>query len=290
MLPKKLIILGCGYVGTAFAQAAKANHIAVTAVVRDKKQANRLQSLNIKTHICDSPQNIMKLIAQHDALLDSIPLQKNKISHATQADWLPEIKAALQNMQWVAYLSSSSVYGDHQGAWVNEDTVCQPNSPRGKQRLHAEQTWQTTHPNVRIFRLSGIYGSQRNLLKRLKTGKYKALCWPHFSNRIHCDDIVSALMASLHKTHHAPIINLSDDEPLSHHEYVCELAHIAKLPQPERIAAIEAAHHFSDAYLDFFRDNKRISNKKLHQELLTNLTYPSFREAVPTLLKEENNS
>ncbi|MDQ6962115.1 MAG: SDR family oxidoreductase [Mariprofundaceae bacterium] len=283
MLPKKLIILGCGYIGTAFAQVAKANNIAITAIVRDQQQADRLHSLNIKVHINTSPQAIVDLISQHDALLDSIPLEK-ATSHATQCDWLPHIKSAIEHMQWVAYLSSSSVYGDHQGAWVNEETSCQPTSPRGKERLHAEQAWQKTFENIRIFRLSGIYGPKRNLLTRLKTGQYKALCWPHFSNRIHCDDIIDALMASLCKEQHASIINLSDDQPLSHHEYVCELAKIAQLPQPTLIPAAEANQHFSESYLDFFRDNKRICNKILHQELLPKLTYSSFRDAVPKLL------
>jgi len=277
MFPKKIIVLGCGYIGTSFALAAQQQGIQVTAIVREKQHDKKLHALGITSHIAPSPEEVVTLLQEHDALLDSIPLSSS--SHASQCDWLPKIQQHLQHMKWIAYLSSSSVYGDHQGAWVTEDSVCQHTSQRGKQRLKAEHSWKKTYDKVRIFRLSGIYGPQRNILNRLKSGEYKALCLPNFSNRIHRDDIVASLLASLHHEKHSSIINISDDEPLAHHQYVCEIARIAQLPQPEIIPEAQASSTFSKAYLDFFRDNKRLSNQRLHQELLPTLKYPSFRDA-----------
>jgi len=287
MHPSKIIILGCGYIGTAFALAAKAKGIQVTAMVRSQQQYDVLHTLKIHTIKATSPEQFINILNNYDALLDSIPLQKTPTPHVSQDKWLPKIQQKIQHMKWIAYLSSSSVYGDHQGAWVNEDSQCQPSSLRGLQRLEAERMWQQAFKETRIFRLSGIYGPQRHLLPRLKEGKYNVLCWPHFSNRIHCDDIVNALMTSLKTPQHSPIINLSDDEPLSHHQYVCELAHQAGYAEPNLIPDEQAKQFFSHAYLDFFRDNKRIENKKLHRELLTTLKYPSFRNAVADLLKDQ---
>jgi nucleoside-diphosphate-sugar epimerase len=144
---------------------------------------------------------------------------------------------------------------------------------------------------IEVFRLTGIYGNERNILSKLFAGNYKSVAWEpaHYSNRIHVDDITAALLAAMLKPQANRTINLSDDEPCSHAEYTTELAKHIGAPAPIILSPEEATQQLSPAYLDFFRDNKRISNQKLHQDLLPELKYPSFRNAISALLRANND-
>ena len=148
-------------------------------------------------------------------------------------------------------------------------------------RLKAEKAWLNSAAPAEVFRLAGIYGDERNIVSKLMAGNYKTVAWQpaHYSNRIHVDDIVAALVAAMQKPEANRIINLSDDEPCSHKDYACQLAEIIGAPKPVILTPEQAEKEMSAAYLDFFRDNKRISNRKLHQLLLPKLKYPSFKQA-----------
>ncbi|MDX8401083.1 MAG: SDR family NAD(P)-dependent oxidoreductase, partial [Mariprofundaceae bacterium] len=178
--------------------------------------------------------------------------------------------------------STTGVYGDAGGAWVDETTPCRPSSPRGLERLRAERAWLDSGLPAEIFRLAGIYGPGRNILKRLRAGGYRAVRWqpPRWSNRIHVDDILAALLAAIARPRPRRIVNLADDLPYPHADYACELAEAIGAPRPELIAPDEAARLLSPAALDFFRDDKRVRNRLLHRELLPELRYPDFRAAL----------
>ncbi|MDQ7012202.1 MAG: SDR family NAD(P)-dependent oxidoreductase, partial [Mariprofundaceae bacterium] len=185
------------------------------------------------------------------------------------------------------YLSTTGVYGDAGGAWVDETWECRPTSQRGIERLKAERAWLDSGLPVEIFRLAGIYGPERNIIGKLRAGGYKAVRWqpPHFSGRIHVDDIIAALMAAMRRPRPGRIVNVADDEPLPHERYVSELAAMVGAPAPILLTPEEGRRELSAAVLDFFSDNKRIANRLLHRELLPSLKYPNFRTAVPELLR-----
>lgn len=136
-----------------------------------------------------------------------------------------------------------------------------------------------------VFRIAGIYGPERNILPRLMAGNYRAVKWdpPHYSSRIHVDDIVAAIVAAMVHPRAGRIVNLSDDLPLPHEEYVQELAAMIGAPEPLILSPEEGAAQMPPAALDFFRDNKRVSNRLMHEELLSQLHYPNFRSAVQEL-------
>ncbi|HXH65074.1 MAG TPA: SDR family NAD(P)-dependent oxidoreductase, partial [Mariprofundaceae bacterium] len=249
--------------------------------------AGSLRALGLEAAIAASPAELPEALLQEvDAVVDSIPLARSDDGmQAPQAQWLPMLAARLSRARWAGYLSTTGVYGDAEGAWVDESWPCRPASVRGIGRLEAEAAWLDSGLPAEVFRLAGIYGPGRNIVAQLREGGYRAARWqpPHWSNRIHVDDIVAALMAAMAHPRPGRIVNLADDEPLPHADYVSELARLVGAPAPVILDADTAARELSPAALDFFRDSKRVCNALLHRELLPTLKYPSFRAAVASL-------
>ncbi len=287
---RTLLILGCGYVGERLAAVCLDDGMRVIGTTRSEKRASMLKSMGIEAVIAPSPIDLPDaLLAEVDAVVDSIPLtQNNNGLHATQPLWLPEIAPKLSGVCWAGYLSSTGVYGDANGAWVDESFACKPGSARGRERLRAEQAWLDSRLPAEVFRLAGIYGPERNILDRLRAGGYKVVAWnpAHFSSRIHVDDIVAAVLAAMRKPRCGRTVNLADDMPLPHVEYVTQLARMIDAPPPVILNPGEGEKQLSPAALAFFRDNKRVSNRLLHEELLAELLYPDFRKGMAALCSE----
>jgi len=287
---QQLLILGCGYVGTRLAKACLQKNISVFATTRDEKHACKLKKLGIHPVVVATPCDIPDNILQHTALIvDSIPLTRHADDMlASQLEWLPAIAPKLTQLQWAGYLSTTGVYGDADGAWVNESYPCNPSSARGIGRLQAEQAWLHSDLPAEIFRLAGIYGPDRNLIERIKAGDYKAVQWnpPHYSSRIHVDDIIAALLAAMQSPHPSRIINLADDLPLPHADYVQQLAALLHAPKPIILNPEEGENQLSETVLSFFSDNKRISNQCLHDELLPQLIHPTFEQGIAAILND----
>jgi len=287
MKTRHLLILGCGYVGEKLAKACLSEGINVTGTTRSSDRADELRALGIDAIVTESPGHLSdKLLEQCDAVLDSIPLTKDASGlHASQTKWLPKISPKLSSLKWAGYLSTTGVYGDADGAWVDESWHCRPTSERGHLRLQAEREWLESGLPAEVFRLAGIYGPERNIVGKLKEGGYKAVSWnpPHYSSRIHVDDIVATLMAAIRKPRPGRIVNVADDAPSPHADYVTELAGLVGAPAPGILTPEEGARQLSPAAIDFFRDNKRVSNRLLHRELLPELKYPDFRSAAAGL-------
>jgi len=284
-----LLILGCGYVGERLARAAMANGIHVIATTRREERAAELRAAGIEVEVALPDQLDDALLSRVDGVVDSIPLSRSAEGVvATQPAWLPHLAPRLAHLRWAGYLSTTGVYGDAGGEWVDEERYCDPDSERGQQRLLAEQEWLASPLPAELFRIAGIYGPGRHIISRLQAGDYRAVRWqpPHWSNRIHVDDIVAALLAAMQKPRAGRIVNLADDCPLPHDAYVSELAQLVGAPPPLILTEAEGEAQLPAAMLDFFRDNKRISNRRLHAELLPQLRYPSFREAVAGLLDD----
>jgi len=285
---RNLLILGCGYVGDKLARTCLEQGIRVVGTTRCALREKELNTLGIQAVLADSPEMLPdEVLACCDAMLDSIPLERSGQKFwAGQINWIPKLAHKLKQVRWVGYLSSTGVYGDADGAWVDESWPCKPGSFRGKQRLIAEDAWLNSGLPVEVFRLAGIYGPDRNIISRLKAGQYKVVDWnpPHFSSRIHVDDIVVALLAAMDKPRVGRIMNLADDDPLPHIDYVNELARIIGAPAPVKLSPEEGEIQLSAAALAFFADNKRVSNRLLHKELLPELKYPGFREGFSSMI------
>jgi nucleoside-diphosphate-sugar epimerase len=188
----------------------------------------------------------------------------------------------------VVYLSTVGVYGDHAGAWVDEQTPPRPQAARSRERLAAEQAWQDfgvrTGVPVAILRLAGIYGPDRNALVQVARGDARRIVKPgQVFNRIHVDDIAQAIDAAL--TQRASgIFNVADDEPCPPGEPLAFAAQLLGRAPPPEVPFAEAAATMSPLALSFWQDCRRVRNDKLKRVLGVNLRYPTYREGLRALL------
>ena len=186
------------------------------------------------------------------------------------------------NCKWITYLSATSVYGDHKGDWVNENSVTQPTSTNGINRLKAENTWRSLSSKnnypLQIFRLAGIYSSEFNILKRLQTGKLQIVNKKnHFFSRIHVEDIANILFKSFDTFKNDEVYNICDDKPASQNEVATYGAKLLKqnLPNTIKIEEIE-----SEMLQNFYKDSKKVDNKKMKTFFKYNLKYPTYKEGL----------
>ena len=183
---------------------------------------------------------------------------------------------------WITYLSATNVYGDKKGEWVDENTIPTPSSEKGIARLNAEQKWLKLYKNfnlpIQIFRLSGIYSINSNAIKKLKMGKLKIVEKKnHFFSRIHVEDIAEVLTLSLNKFNSGQIFNISDDYPCSNQEIAEYAAKLTKIDIPKKTKLQEIE---SETLKNFYKDSKKVSNKKMKSFFEYDLKFPSYIEGL----------
>ena len=184
--------------------------------------------------------------------------------------------------KWITYLSATSVYGDHNGEWVNEESETKPTSPNGVSRLNAEKSWMNLAANkglpIQIFRLSGIYSNDKNILVRIKSGEAKIINKKnHFFSRIHVEDIANILFESLKKFKSKEIYNISDDKPASSKEVTLFGSKLLETVSPKMI---EFESIENEMMKNFYKDSKKVSNKKMKNTFKYNLKYPTYIEGL----------
>jgi len=184
--------------------------------------------------------------------------------------------------KWITYLSATSVYGDHNGEWVDEKSKTNPTSPNGVARLNAEKSWvelaASKDLQVQIFRLAGIYSNQSNILTRLKSGEAKIINKKnHFFSRIHVEDIANILFKSLENFKAKEIYNISDDKPASAEEVI---SYGSKLINIEKPKTVELSSIESEIIKNFYKDSKKVSNKKMKNFFSYELKHSSYIEGL----------
>jgi nucleoside-diphosphate-sugar epimerase len=185
-------------------------------------------------------------------------------------------------VKWITYLSATSVYGDHKGEWVNENSKTNPTSNNGVARLKAEKAWVSLEKNkklpIQIFRLSGIYSNKKNILIRLKSGDVKLINKrDHYFSRIHVDDIANILFKSLSKFISGEIYNISDDKPSSSEEVALFGAKILDIKNIEKI---EVDKIKNEMLKSFYSESKKVSNKKIKNYFNYSFKFPSYVEGL----------
>lgn len=199
--------------------------------------------------------------------------------------------AALPGLAWVGYLSTTGVYGDRDGGWVDEDSPLLPTGDRGQRRLAAERAWLDLAARhdlpVQIFRLAGIYGPGRNALETVKSGRAKRIDKPgQLFSRIHRDDIVQVLEASIAAPRPGRAYNLCDDHPAPPAEVIEHACDLLEVPPPPLVPYDQA--ELSPMARSFYRDNKQVSNKRIKEELGVELRYPDYKAGLKALLAAMN--
>ena len=281
-----ILILGLGYSAGFFARAALARGWAVTGTVRSAEKAAELNREGIRTLVFGGfavSSALAKAVAEADAVLVSVqPTEDGDPA-------LGPLRAALMaapNLRWIGYLSTIGVYGNQDGAWIDEATPPAPTNARTRQRVEIEEGWlqlgRDSEKPVQIFRLSGIYGPGRNAITKLRAGTANRLIKPgQVVNRIHVDDIAGVLMASLVQPRQGAVYNVTDDEPGPPQDVITFAAGLAGLEPPPEIPFEQAK--LSPMAASFYGESKRVSNALVKREFGYAFRYPTYREALRAL-------
>ena len=195
--------------------------------------------------------------------------------------------AALPGLRWLGYLSTTGVYGDRGGAWVDETSELRPSGPRGRRRVAAEAGWrdllQRDGVPVHLFRLAAIYGPGRSAFDALRAGTAKRIDRPgQVFSRIHVEDITAVLIASMARPHPGAVYNVCDDEPAPAEAVIAHAAGLLGLPPPPLLPFAAAA--LSPMARSFYDDNKRVANALIKTELKVRLRYPNYRAGLAAIL------
>ncbi|MEM7225914.1 MAG: SDR family oxidoreductase [Pseudomonadota bacterium] len=198
----------------------------------------------------------------------------------------------LENLAWLGYLSTTGVYGDRAGGWVDEGSAIEPTGERGQRRVDAEAGWRALAEAhglpLHIFRLAGIYGPGRSALDSVRRGKAKRIDKPgQVFSRIHVEDIASVLEASIARPAPGAVYNLCDDDPAPPAEVVAHACELLGQAPPPLIPFAEA--ELSPMGRSFYRDNKRVSNRRIKDELGVTLRYPSYQVGLRALLDQDES-
>lgn len=279
----KIFCFGFGQVAKQFVNKLieKKYDFKLVSTNTNKTENRKFKNINFKSYyFADGifDRNLINDLDSSNKVLISIP-PKGKTDIVLKTFDKNFIKG---KFDWVTYLSATSVYGDKKGDWVNEKTIPEPSSYRGISRLNAEKQWikcfNEFNLPVQIFRLSGIYSNESNIIKRLKAGQLKIVKRKnHFFSRIHVEDIAEVLTISLNKFNPGSIYNISDDYPCSNEEIAVYAANLINMKIPEKINVGQIE---SKILKDFYKDSKRVNNKKMKEFFLYRLKYPSFKEGL----------
>jgi nucleoside-diphosphate-sugar epimerase len=285
-MTRNLFCLGLGYSALALARRLSIDGWRVAGTARSPDKINELSREGFSTHLFDGTNwsdTLQAAIDEADAILLSAPPDEN-------GD--PVLRAGADRLRgpgWVGYLSSTGVYGDKQGGWVDEATSPEPSNPRSAKRLAAEIAWQVfaaeTAAPLHIFRIAGIYGPGRNPLEALRAGTARRFDKPgQFFSRIHVDDLAAVLAASIARPTPGAIYNVCDDEPAAQADVIAYGAELLGVTPPPLEAFATAEPSLSEMAKSFYRDSKRVRNDKMKRELGVALAYPTYREGLRGLL------
>ena len=221
---------------------------------------------------------IIEYLHNSDFILISIPpINGNDIVIKHFSKELKKLKT-----KWITYLSATSVYGNHNGEWVNEKSLTEPTSETGINRLAAENNWISLHKQanlpIQVFRLSGIYSNSNNIIKRLKIGSAKIIKKKnHFFSRIHVEDIANVLIKSMTNFKSGEVYNISDDRPASTEEITTYAANLIKVDVPNKTDHEKLENGMLK---DFYKDSKKVNNSKMKKFFNYDLKFPSFIEGL----------
>jgi nucleoside-diphosphate-sugar epimerase len=280
--PPHILFFGFGFSAATLAKRLATQHWRITGTSRTREGAEAIAAQGYDGVVFDELTDIPTDVTH---IVTSVP--PDAAGDPVLRMLTPALQHVAADLQWVAYLSTTGVYGDHGGGWVDETTPLTPNTERGERRVKAEAAWLALHVAhglpVHLFRLAGIYGPGRNALDNLKDGTAKRVIRPgQVFSRIHVDDIAGVLEASISQPHPGRAYNVADDFPCPPQDVITYGAKLLGLSPPPNIAFEDA--QLSPMAKSFFMDSKRVSNQRVKQELGYHFKYPSFETGLKSLL------
>ena len=276
---KTLLSLGHGYSAAALARRLLPQGWTVIGTTRSADKAEVLRAAGVEPLVW--PGDLAPALARATHILASA---------GPDADGDPFLRAvpaiAAAGAEWVGYLSTTAVYGDHQGGWVDEETALTPASARGQWRVAAEAEWLATGLPVHIFRLAGIYGPGRGPFAKVREGSARRIIKPgQVFSRTHVEDIAQVLEASIRHPNPGAAYNVCDDDPAPPEDVLSEAARLLGLPEPPAVDFATA--EMTPMARSFYEESKRVRNDRIKRELGVTLLYPDYRAGLAALLEAE---
>lgn len=280
-----LLSLGHGYSAAALARRLGPGW-RIIGTTRRAEKAARLRAQGVEALIWPGEDLAPACAAATHILASIAPDEAGDPLLATEAE---TIAAAAPHLKWVGYLSTTGVYGDHRGGWVDETTPLAPTTKRGRQRVLAEQQWQALAARsglpLHIFRLAGIYGPGRGPFEKVRDGTARRIIRENqYFSRIHVEDIATVLAASIARPDPGAIYNVADDDPSPPEDVLAEAARLLGLPLPPEVAFEEAA--MTPLARSFYAESKRVANDRIKRDLGVTLAFPDYRTGLAALLRE----
>ncbi len=281
-MTKTLLSFGHGYSARALSPLLP-DDWRIIGTTRSEDKAAALMSEGIEPRIWPGADLVPALNAATHLLISAGPTEDgDPVLNELRA----EIETRRDQFEWVGYLSTTGVYGDHQGRWVDENTLLTPSTKRGQMRVDAEAAWQSLGLPLHIFRLAGIYGPTRGPFAKVRNGTARRIIKDgQVFSRIHVADIAQTLAASINQPNAGAIYNLCDDDPAPPQDVIAHAAELLGVPIPP-------AQIFEDAEMtpmarSFYAESKKVRNDRIKDELGVSLIYPDYRAGLAALLASE---
>jgi nucleoside-diphosphate-sugar epimerase len=282
-MQKHLLSFGHGYSAQALASRLLPLGWEISGTTRGEKKAAKFRDTGIKLFLWGDC-GIENAFASATAIL--ISTGPNEQGDPVLLRYRKLFEKHSKNLDWVGYLSTTGVYGDFDGQWVDEDTTLNPQTKRGQLRLSAEQDWQSV-PGLplHIYRLAGIYGPGRGPFSKVRNGTARLIIKKgQVFNRTHVDDIAQVLLASLTTPNPGRIYNVCDNDPAPPQDVISYAAELLGLPMPPVVNFEEA--DLSSMARSFYAENKKILNTRIKSELGVTLLYPNYKAGLKAMLQE----
>jgi nucleoside-diphosphate-sugar epimerase len=289
-----VLIVGCGDIGCRVAQLCQAQGQSVVGLIRSKQSEAKLTAKGVTAlqGDLDRPETLRGLPLKATVVYYLVPPP----THGTTGPRINNLLKTLNSNKrpdHFVLISTSAVYGDTKGVWVNEDTPPNPTTDRGHRRLHAENSlhqWaEKNHVTWTILRVPGIYGPGRLPVQALKQGRPVLLeTESGFTNRIHADDLARICVAAGDLQSKPGLYNVSDGHPGTMTQYFNAIADVLHLSRPPVVTWAEASQVLSADMLSYLKESRRIDNQKMLRELKVKLLYPTLEAGLAASVDKEN--
>ncbi|WP_422075717.1 SDR family oxidoreductase [Tranquillimonas rosea] len=282
-----LLSFGHGYSAQALARRLLPLGWSITGTTRSDEKAERLAATGIQPLVWPGTDISAALADATHLLISAGP---DEDGDPVLAECAEAIGKAAPHLDWVGYLSTTGVYGDHKGGWVDETTALAPTTLRGHHRVVAEAQWQglaaETSLPLHIFRLAGIYGPGRGPFSKVRKGTARRIVKEgQVFSRIHVDDIAQVLHASIEQPNPGAIYNVCDDDPAPPQDVIAHAADLLGVERPPEVPIEEA--EMSAMARSFYAESKRVRNDRMKEELGVRLLYPGYRDGLAALVGDE---
>ena len=281
-MKQTLLSIGHGFTAREFGKFVQDKGWRVIGTTRSRDRASTLSEMGVEPLVWPGADLSEAIASATHILISAAPSEDGD---AFLNAYREQLEAS--DVQWIGYLSTTGVYGDHGGAWVDEGTPVDPLTKRGQIRFRAETAWLETGLPVHVFRLAGIYGPGRGPFEKIRKGTARLIIKEgQVFGRVHIADIAQTLYASTQKPNPGALYNVSDDEPAPPQDIISHAADLMGVPHPPRVP-------FEDADLgpmarSFYSECKRVKNDRIKDELGVKLKYKGYKEALAAILEAEN--